>query len=177
MKEPKATIITKRFTLMFALFAAFTLSDVSGGLYAGDTPVAAQQADQTGQQGEDENQTADKPSRLQTRAERRRARIMSEYEATGKVDTCVPMRTLRQSHIFDDQTIFFEAPGKRGYLNRMPSKCAGLLREERFAYANSFGSLCRGEIITVLDAFGRTWGSCGLGDFEEFSKKPKADNE
>lgn len=115
-------------------------------------------------------------SRLERRAEERRARLMEKYEATGRTETCVPMRTLRQSVIFDNQTIFFESVGRRAFINHLPHKCAGLLREQRFAYANSFGSLCRGEIITILDSFGRTWGSCGLGEFEELKKKPKDDS-
>ena len=102
---------------------------------------------------------------------------MEQYEATGKVEACVPMRSLRQSIILDDHTIFFESVGRRGYMNRLPHRCPGLTREERFAYANSFGSLCRAEIITVLDSFGRSWGSCGLGDFEEYKKKPKQDRD
>ncbi|WP_262693985.1 hypothetical protein [Kordiimonas aquimaris] len=160
----------KRFTLLSILAAAFALSGVAGIMHE-DTAVHAQQDEA------DDTDKADTPERKKTRAERRRDRIMSRYEATGKVENCVPMRSLRQSHIFDDQTIFFESIGKRGYRNRMPNKCAGLLREERFAYANSFGSLCRAQIITVLDNFGRTWGSCSLGDFEEYTKKPKTDAE
>ncbi len=113
--------------------------------------------------------------RIARRAEERRKRLMAEYEATGEVDACVPMRSLRQSIIFDNQTIFFEATGRRAYINRLPHECPGLLREQRFAYSNSFGSLCRAQIITILDNFGRTWGSCGLGDFEELKKKPKDD--
>lgn len=160
----------KRFTLLSIFAAAFALSGVAGTVYE-DTAVYAQQ-DETPETAE-----VDKPERKKTRAERRRDRIMSKYETTGKVENCVPMRSLRQSHIFDDQTIFFESIGKRGYMNRMPNKCAGLLREERFAYSNSFGSLCRAQIITVLDNFGRSWGSCSLGDFEEYTKKPKTDAE
>ena len=111
--------------------------------------------------------------RLERRAAERRARLMEKYESTGHTETCVPMRTLRQSVIFDNQTIFFESTGRRAFINHLPNKCAGLLREQRFAYANSFGSLCRGQIITILDNFGRSWGSCGLGEFEELKKKPK----
>lgn len=123
-----------------------------------------------------ETEEAKPKSRLERRAEARRKRIMDTYEATGKTDACVPMRTLRQSIILDNRTIFFESISRRGYMNRLPNECPGLLREQRFAYANSFGSLCRGEIITILDSFGRTWGSCGLGEFEEFQKKPKTES-
>lgn len=110
---------------------------------------------------------------LARRAEERRKRIMERYQQTGEVKVCVPMRSLRQSIILDNRTIFFESIGRRGYMNRLPQDCQGLLREQRFAYANSFGSICRAQIITILDNFGRTWGSCGLGEFEEWEKKPK----
>lgn len=120
-------------------------------------------------QASDQEAQTDADKKL-SRGERRRQRIMAEYEATGKVESCVPMRSLRQSHILDDQTIFFESNSKRGYINRLTSRCAGLEREERYAYSNSFGSICRGQIITVLDNFGRAWGSCGMGDFEEYKK-------
>lgn len=119
---------------------------------------------------------ADKKPKKLSRGERNRQRIMARYEASGKTETCIPMRRLGSSIVFDDQTIFFQGRGKRAYLNRLPAKCAGLAREERFAYANSFGSLCRAEIITVLDSFGRAWGSCGLGSFEEMVKKPKTES-
>lgn len=134
---------------------------------AQDAPAAesAQEAEESKPKG-----------RLARRAEQRRKRIMERYEATGKTEVCVPMRSLRQSIILDNRTIFFESTGRRGFMNRLPHECPGLLREQRFAYSNSFGSLCRAEIITILDSFGRTWGSCGLGDFEEYSKKPKADS-
>lgn len=124
-----------------------------------------------------EAQEAKPKSRLVQRAEKRRERIMEKYEATGNTESCVPMRSLRQSIILDNRTIFFESTGRRGYMNHLPNECPGLLREQRFAYTNSFGSLCRAEIITILDSFGRSWGSCGLGDFEEYKQKPKAGSE
>jgi len=140
-------------------------------------PTAVAQED--AQKDSPENQQAEpaKPkSRLALRGEKRRKRIMEKYEATGKIENCVPMRSLRQSIILDDSTIFFESIGRRGYMNKLPRECGGLMREERYAYTNSFGSLCRGEIITILDSFGRSWGSCGLGDFEEYQQKPKAES-
>ena len=166
-ENPRFDVTIRKLTLLSMLAAAFALSNVSGAVNVNTETVAKQEQEDT--------ENADNPDRKKTRAERRRERIMREYEATGKVENCVPMRSLRQSHILDDQTIFFESIGRRGYINRMPNKCAGLLREERFAYSNSFGSLCRAQIITVLDSFGRSWGSCGLGEFEEYTKIPKDD--
>ncbi len=135
-------------------------------------PVATAQDAPESDAGQQAEQTKPKGV-LERRAEQRRKRIMERYQETGNTEACVPMRSLRQSVILDNRTIFFEATGRRGFMNRLPTECQGLLREQRFAYANSFGSLCRAQIITILDSFGRTWGSCALGDFEEWEKKPK----
>ncbi len=110
-----------------------------------------------------------------SKSEKRLAKVMENYKATGETKTCVPLRFLRDSTIIDDQTIFFKSVGKRGYINRLSHKCPRLAAEERFMYSTSVSSLCRMEIITVLDSFGRQWGSCGLGDFEEMEKMSKAE--
>ncbi|NVJ99820.1 MAG: hypothetical protein HWE25_16835 [Alphaproteobacteria bacterium] len=106
-----------------------------------------------------------------TRGEKRLAKIMEDYKPTGETKSCVSLRFLRDSRIIDDKTIFFKGVGKRAYMNKMSHQCNGLEREERFMYSTSIAQLCRNEIITVLDSFGRQWGSCGLGDFEEYAKK------
>lgn len=136
-------------------------------------PSSGYQDSSSSAEAETEAAEPEKKSRKWTRGERRRKRVLEEYEATGEVKSCVPMRSLRQSLILDDQTIFFEAVGRKGYMVHLPNRCPGLIREERFAYSNSFGSLCRAQIITILDSFGRSWGSCSLGDFQEYKKKPK----
>lgn len=118
----------------------------------------------------------DAPEKL-TRGEKRLAKIMEDYKPTGEVRHCVPLRYLRDSKIIDDQTIFFKGIGKKGYINRMPNRCARLSFEERFMYSTSIAQLCKAEIITVLDSFGRQWGSCGLGQFEEYEKKSKAEKK
>jgi hypothetical protein len=115
----------------------------------------------------------DKP----TRGERRLADINKKYVATGEVKACIGIRRARGTKIIDDKTIFFESLGRRGYMNHLNGKCAGLAREERFSFSTSITRLCRGEIITVLDGFGRPWGSCSLGEFEEMKKKSKAEIE
>jgi len=155
-----------RFLSVFFLVAALSFPTAS-----------AQEKDAENDPQAKEAEDAKPKGRLAERGEKRRKRIMDKYEATGEVKHCVPMRSLRQSIILDDRTIFFESIGRRGYMNQLPHECRGLMREERFAYANSFGSLCRAQIITILDSFGRTWGSCSLGDFEEYQQKPKAEKD
>ncbi|WP_262690730.1 hypothetical protein [Kordiimonas aestuarii] len=121
------------------------------------------------------NTLADDDDGKMTRSEKRLARVMDDYKLTGKTKSCVPLRFLRDSTIIDDQTIFFKSVGKRAYINRMSHKCPRLASEERFMYSTSISSLCRMEIITVLDGFGRQWGSCGLGEFEEMEKLTDAE--
>lgn len=155
-----------RFLSVFLVAFAFSL------------PTAiAQDKDAESDPQKEETEEVKPKGRLAERGEKRRQRIMEKYEATGKIQQCVPMRSLRQSIILDDKTIFFESIGRKGYMNHLPIECRGLMREERFAYANSFGSLCRPQIITILDSFGRTWGSCSLGSFEEYQQKPKAEKD
>jgi hypothetical protein len=110
-----------------------------------------------------------------TRSEKRLARVMEDYAPTGVTKSCVSLRFLRDSTIIDDQTIFFKGVGKKGYMNRLPHRCPRLASEERFMYSTSIAMLCNNEIITVLDSFGRQWGSCGLGQFEEMEKLSKAE--
>ena len=111
-----------------------------------------------------------------SRGEKRLADIMAKYEKTGEIKQCVNLRRLRESRVIDEHTIFFRGIGKTGYLNRFNGKCAGLVREERFSYSTTINQLCRGEILTVLDSFGRSWGSCAIGEFEELTKKPTSNS-
>lgn len=119
---------------------------------------------------------ADEGKKKQSRAEKRMASVEEKYEPTGQTKRCVPLRSLRDSRIIDDQTIFFRAGGGKAYLNRLPRRCPRLASEERFSYRVSIGQLCNTEIITVLDSMGSSWGSCGLGDFEVWQKKSKAES-
>ncbi|GHF29967.1 hypothetical protein GCM10017044_26610 [Kordiimonas sediminis] len=108
-----------------------------------------------------------------TKAEKRLANILEKYEYTGKEKSCIPLRGLRSQTVIDEKTIFFEAPGGRGYMNKMDNRCPRLVFEERFSFKTSLNQLCSLDIITVLDSFGREWGSCGLGKFEEMKRIPK----
>lgn len=100
---------------------------------------------------------------------------LKRYQATGKVKNCVSLNRISRTKVLDDRTVFFEMRGKKHYVNRMDRKCPSLKREERFMYKTSIGQLCSIDIITVLDGFGRSWASCGLGKFEEIELKPKVE--
>ena len=110
-----------------------------------------------------------------TKSEKRLAAITKKYQPTGKFKSCVSLRTMRDSRIIDDQTIFFSGIGKYVYFNRLPRRCPRLAFEERFSYSTSIGQLCKNDYITVLNSMGSPLNSCGLGQFEQWEKKPKAD--
>ena len=118
---------------------------------------------------------ADKKSKKQLKSEKRLEKIMKEYAYTGEVKSCVNSRNLRHSRVIDDKTIFFEGLGKKAYMVNLRSRCPRLAVEDRFAYEISIGLLCRTDIITVLDTYGREWGSCGMGSFKEMRRIPKKD--
>ena len=100
---------------------------------------------------------------------------LKKYAPTGEVKRCVSLNRIQSTKVLDDRTIFFKMRGKKHYVNRMSRKCPSLKREERFMYKTSIGQLCSVDIITVLDSFGRSWASCGLGKFEEIKLKPKVE--
>ena len=123
------------------------------------------------EKGEDKD---DKESRAERLTRERTAAFLKRYEPTGKTMRCVPMRPLRGSQALDDQTIVFETLGRsKAYRNRLLSPCIRLLQEDRFIF-DTFGTqLCQGEILTVIDVFGIPWGSCALGPFEVYKRRPK----
>lgn len=113
--------------------------------------------------------------RAKTRA-KFRERMEKEFEETGKSRQCIGVRQIKSTKVLDDQTIFFRGPGSSGFLNALPRACSNLSREDRFSYRIGSGSaLCSGQIITVLDRFGRQWGACSLGEFAELKKIKKKD--
>jgi len=100
---------------------------------------------------------------------------LKRYESTGEFARCVSLNRIDSTKVLDGKTIFFKMRGKSHYVNRMKRKCPSLEREQRFMYKVSFGKLCRIDTISVIDSFGRSWSSCGLGEFEEIKLKPKAE--
>lgn len=99
---------------------------------------------------------------------------MKRYEATGKVVRNIRLNAVDRTRVLDDSTILFIMRGKKAYVNRMKHGCPGLKREDRFSYETVNGSLTSLDTISVLDSFGRRWASCGLADFVEYKRMPKA---
>lgn len=88
--------------------------------------------------------------------------------AAGKLESCIPLRGIRETKVRDDRTIDFIMSGKRVYRNTLPGGgCPQLGFERRFSYATSLSQLCSTDIITVLTASPPMRGaSCGLGQFQ-----------
>ena len=114
-----------------------------------------------------------KKSKRQTRSEKITNKILDKYQETGKTRSCLQPRQIRSTTVMSDTMIFFRMAGKKHYLSTLPRKCPGLFREDRFTYSLPTSQLCSVDIITVLDSFGRSWSSCGLGKFKEMVEKPK----
>ena len=86
----------------------------------------------------------------------------------GKAESCIPLRSIRQSHVRSDSVIDFEVNGGKVYRNVLPNGCPGLGFNESFAYQTSLSQLCSTDIITVLQQGGgiQRGASCGLGQFQ-----------
>lgn len=103
--------------------------------------------------------------------------VLAGYEKTGKSVNCIPRRQIRDQDVVDDYSIIFETSGRKLYLNELKGRCIGLGREERFVTKSPETGMCSGEIITVFDSFGNTWGSCSLGDFQELTAIEEPEEE
>ena len=88
---------------------------------------------------------------------------------TGKPVSCIPIRSIQESRVRNDNVIDFRVSGKKWYRNTLPYSCPSLGFEEAFSYSTSLSQLCSVDIISVLR---RTGGhldrgaSCGLGQFQ-----------
>lgn len=86
----------------------------------------------------------------------------------GPAVTCIPLRSIRDSQVRNDQVIDFMTSGRKGYRVTLDQPCPSLGFERAFAYKTSLSQLCSQDIITVLrQAGGLTQGaSCGLSPFQ-----------
>ena len=103
-----------------------------------------------------------------------RTRGVPPVTPAGKPESCIPLTSIRETRVRDDQTIDFYMRGGKVYRNVLPGTCPQLGFEERFSYATSLSQLCSTDIITVLQSPGITRGaSCGLGEFQPVTGAPK----
>lgn len=101
-------------------------------------------------------------------------KLKKQYIFTDKKKRCINTRLIRSTRAIDDKNILFTLNGSTFYLNEMERKCPRLKFEDRFTYTlRGTTQLCDVDIITVLDSFMNSFGSCGLGKFRVLEKKPK----
>jgi len=106
------------------------------------------------------------------------AKALENYQKTGKSQLCVSLTRIDTSRVIDDSNILFEMKGNKAYLNHLPHKCSRLGYEKSFSYSLSTNQLCNVDLITVFDSSSNISGpTCGLGKFEEYIEKPKADKK
>jgi hypothetical protein len=97
-------------------------------------------------------------------------------EATSSdatTERCIPLQSIKQTKIVDDQTVIFYVGSKR-YKNRLPHPCSGLAGADRFTYRTTESKLCNVDVITVLNQLGTDYmpgASCGLGMFEPIDQQ------
>ncbi|OWK33256.1 hypothetical protein [Sphingomonas dokdonensis] len=86
---------------------------------------------------------------------------------TGKAESCIPIRNIRESLVRSDRIIDFRVNGNRYYRVTLPNSCPNLGFERRFSYATSLSQLCAQDIITVFSQTPPMAGaSCGLAPFQ-----------
>jgi len=90
-----------------------------------------------------------------------------EATPVGKPQSCIPLRSIRQSLVRSDSIIDFRVANRKYYRVTLPQGCPGLNYERRFSYATSLSQLCSNDIITVLyQAPLQRGASCGLSQFQ-----------
>jgi hypothetical protein len=90
-----------------------------------------------------------------------------EATPNGKPVACIPLSTIRATHVRSDSVIDFVAAGGKVYRNELPHPCPGLGFEGRFLHRTSMNSYCSVDTITVLQSPPMTHGAtCGLGEFQ-----------
>lgn len=92
-----------------------------------------------------------------------------ESVANAEPKRCINTGSILRTKIIDDANIVFIMRRNKTYLNTLRSRCTGLTRSGRFAYATQTRSLCELERITLIEGggIGQPLGrSCSLGQFK-----------
>jgi hypothetical protein len=95
---------------------------------------------------------------------------LSQYERTGETRSCIQLTRLRSIEPLDDERWLFLMRGGQTFLNEVSRGCNGAASNFTYlTYTVPGSSLCRNEIVTVMERVGsgaNFRGSCSLGDFE-----------
>ena len=98
---------------------------------------------------------------------------LRDYRQAGETVSCVPLRNLGGNRSAGEGAVIFGGTGSRVWVNRPRDGCP-LLRDTRALTVRTTGNqLCRNEIVRVVDpATGTFYGSCALGDFTPYERRP-----
>jgi len=96
------------------------------------------------------------------------AEAIAAAKPDGKPESCIPIRSIRETRVRSDSIIDFFTYGKKVYRVTLPQSCPRLGFEEAFSYSTSLSQLCSTDIITVLNRSGGgiNGPSCGMGEFQ-----------
>ena len=99
------------------------------------------------------------------------ARLL-EGKVAGPTTSCLPSYNADDMRVIDDNTVVFRQGARRAYVAHLEGGCANLGRGGFAMVTRQFGngSLCRGQIATVVDTgSGMTVGSCVFGNFTPYT--------
>lgn len=110
------------------------------------------------------------------RASNAAAAKIASMQPSGETETCLPLRRITSISAADERTLLVRS-GSDYYVNRPNSRCSGAdNRSSRFEYTTTIGSLCRNDIVRVVENnSGILNGTCTLGVFEKLAPAEKAD--
>lgn len=95
-----------------------------------------------------------------------------EGRTAGEAKSCINRNDQRNMTVISDDILIFSSSrnAKTIYVNKPLGGCSGADRNI-LSYKRWSSSLCRGEIVQLLDnATGMTMGSCAFGDFVPYTK-------
>lgn len=103
----------------------------------------------------------------------RAAAILDAHERTGEATNCLNVRQISSIDAVDEKTLLIKSGVNDYYVSELSGRCNGATRNStRFEYSTSISSLCRNDILRVVDnGGGFLTGSCGVGSFEKLVKK------
>jgi hypothetical protein len=93
---------------------------------------------------------------------------LAGFERSGETRSCLSVRLIDEIKPVDDTHWLVTTRGRETYLNTVSRGCRNADSSFTYLqYSTPTSSLCRGEIVRVVDSSSRfTQGSCSIGDFE-----------
>jgi len=92
--------------------------------------------------------------------------LIERFAPTGETVDCIDIARIARSRILNDQNLFFEIKGGTRYINRLDTRCPGLVTERSYTYSLPTRKLCKEDVIRVFQPeTGATRGTCLLGPF------------